>query len=126
MRGRADRKKSEKQGRRAETVAMWWLRAKGYRILGSRVRTPRGEIDIIAKKGSVIAFIEVKNRANIDAALAAVRPQQMRRIISAANYWLATANSCENLTCRFDIMLIKPYVYIKHVMSAFDESARPI
>ncbi|RYA86563.1 YraN family protein, partial [Enterobacter cloacae complex sp. 743-2DZ2F-22B] len=56
------RQLAEKSGREGERRAAFWLRAKGWRILGERVKTPRGEIDLVARRGSVVAFVEVKWR----------------------------------------------------------------
>jgi putative endonuclease len=57
------RQSAERGGRRAESLAAWWLRLKGWRILARRVRTPVGEIDLVARRGRTIAFVEVKARA---------------------------------------------------------------
>ena len=67
-------------GRRGEVVAALWLIAKGYRILGFRLKTPQGEIDLLAKKGDVLAVVEVKLRASIEAALEAVTWRQRQRL----------------------------------------------
>ena len=73
----------------AESRAAGYLIAKGYRILARRFRTPHGEIDIVARRRNLIAFIEVKARASLDEAAFAVTPRQQQRIIDAAQGWLA-------------------------------------
>jgi putative endonuclease len=64
-----NRQRAEARGRRGEAIAAWWLRLHGWRILGERVRNPRGEVDLIARRGRTLAFIEVKARVK-DADLA--------------------------------------------------------
>jgi len=115
---------AERKGRKAETLVIWWLRIQGYRIIGQRLKTPKGEIDIIAQRGNVIAFIEVKARANFTLGIQSISHYQIKRIIAAAQYWRSTRENLQNFTCRFDIVLVKPYLLIKHIKNAFDESAR--
>ena len=71
-------------GLSAEARAAAWLMAKGYRILAKRFRTPHGEIDLVARKRNLVAFVEVKARASLDEAAYAVTPRQQARIIAAA------------------------------------------
>lgn len=75
-------------GLSAETRAAALLMAKGYRILARRFRTPHGEIDLVAKRRNLLAFVEVKARATLDDAAFAVTPRQQARIINAAQAWL--------------------------------------
>jgi len=78
------RQRAERGGRRAERLAAWWLRLKGWHILAIRARTPVGEVDLIARRGKVLAFVEVKARAtDADAALA-LDDYRLRRVIAAA------------------------------------------
>ena len=67
-----DRAQAERRGRRSENLAAWLLMLKGYRILGFRLKTPQAEIDLLAKRGDVLAVVEVKQRATLEAALEAV------------------------------------------------------
>jgi putative endonuclease len=76
-----------------------FLMAKGYRILARRFRTPYGEIDLVARRRNVLAFVEVKARASLDDAAYAVTPRQRRRIIDAAQGWLMTHPEHGNSTC---------------------------
>ncbi len=117
---------AEKKGRNAETLAVWWFRLHGYRIISRRAKTPKGEIDIIAQRGKTLVFIEVKARADYDRGIQSVSRHQIRRIIAAANYWRSTRENQQNLVCRFDIVLVKPYLLIKHIKNAFDETGRPL
>jgi len=85
----AKRQAAEKRGRKGERLAALFLQAKGYRILDRRARKPVGEVDLIAKRGGVIAFVEVKHRTNLDLAAGSVTPGSWQRIARAADYRLA-------------------------------------
>ena len=78
------RAEAEKGGRRAETIAAWWLRLKGWAILARRVRTPVGEVDLIARRGRTLAFVEVKARSSADQAALALDDYRLRRVAAAA------------------------------------------
>jgi putative endonuclease len=80
---------STEKGRKAEGKAALHLRMKGYRILDRNVRIGRGELDIVANRGEILAFIEVKLRPNRDAGLLAVHADKQERLRSAASGWLA-------------------------------------
>ncbi|WP_234684371.1 YraN family protein [Bradyrhizobium monzae] len=106
----------------AESRAAAFLIAKGYRILAKRYRTPHGEIDLVARRRNLIAFVEVKARASLDEAAYAVTQRQQRRIIDAAQGWLATHPEHAEFELRFDAMLIAPRSLPRHVLAAFDAS----
>jgi putative endonuclease len=106
----------------AETRAAAFLIAKGYRILARRFRTPHGEIDIVARRRNLVAFVEVKARASLDDAAYAVTPRQQARIIAAAELWLMAHPEHAGYDLRFDAMLIAPRRLPHHVMAAFDAS----
>lgn len=110
------RRKAERRGKRGEGFAAWLLRLKGYRILARRARTPLGEIDIIARRGRVTAFVEVKTRNTRDDAMAAVTPWQARRIRDACRWWIAGRAVGD---CRFDFILVTPYQIPVHIENAF-------
>ena len=79
-----NRQAAEKRGRGAETLACWYLRLKGWRILARRARVPGGEVDIVARKRRTIAFVEVKARATEEAAALALDEWRLRRVVVAA------------------------------------------
>ena len=109
-------------GLSAESRAAAFLMAKGYRILARRFRTPYGEIDLVARKRNLLAFIEVKARASLDDAAYAVTPRQQARIIDAAQAWLMTHPEHAEFELRFDAMLIAPRSLPRHLLAAFDAS----
>jgi putative endonuclease len=75
---------AEKRGRFAEALAAWWLRLHGWRILARRARVPGGEVDLVARRGRTLAFIEVKARSTDDAAGMALDEYRLRRVVVAA------------------------------------------
>ena len=103
-----DRQRAEKRGRRAESLAAIMLMLKGYRILERRARTPAGEIDLIAKRGKLIAFVEVKARKTVIVALEAVTPRAQSRISRAAELWMARRSDFADHDWRFDIVAVLP------------------
>ena len=107
-------------GLSAESRCAAWLLAKGYRILARRFRSRAGEIDIIARRRGVTAFVEVKARATLDEAAYAITPVQQRRIVAAAEAWLASHPQYANDELRFDAMLIAPGKLPRHLVAAFD------
>ncbi|MDB5654534.1 MAG: YraN family protein [Tardiphaga sp.] len=109
-------------GLSAESRAAALLLAKGYRILARRFRTPYGEIDIIARKRNLIAFVEVKARASLDEAAYAVTPRQQARISDAAQAWLQAHPEHAEFELRFDVLLIAPGHLPRHLLAAFDAS----
>jgi putative endonuclease len=109
-------------GLSAESRAAAYLMAKGYRILAKRYRTPHGEIDIVARRRNLIAFVEVKARASLDEAAFAVTPRQQARIIDAAQAWLVAHPQHAEFELRFDAVLIAPRHLPRHLLAAFDAS----
>ena len=95
---------SFRRGHGAERRAAWWLRLKGYRILAINWRSPAGEIDLIARRGGTLAFIEVKQRVDHDAATLSLQPAQLRRLERAAAFYIAQRPELVALTARFDLM----------------------
>ena len=110
-------------GLSAESRAAAYLMAKGYRILAKRFRTPHGEIDIVAKRRNLLAFVEVKARATLDYAAFAVTPRQQARIINAAQAWLVAHPEHAEFELRFDAILIAPRHLPRHLLAAFDASS---
>ncbi|MEM1038082.1 MAG: YraN family protein [Pseudomonadota bacterium] len=102
------RKEAERKGHRAERLAAWALRLKGYQIVGRRFKTPVGEIDLIARKGDTIAFVEVKARADAQVALDSVSFKSQRRISKAALWWIRRQKDHAKLSWRFDVVAVVP------------------
>ncbi|MBZ0139897.1 MAG: YraN family protein [Pseudorhodoplanes sp.] len=107
-------------GLTAENRAAAVLVAKGYRIISRRWRSAAGEIDIVARRGNVLVFIEVKARAAFDAAAYAVTARQQRRIAAAAAAWLAVNTDDAGCDIRFDVILVAPRRWPRHIEAAFD------
>jgi len=116
---RADRRRAVRRGRFAEAVAAAWLRLKGYRILGRRVKTPVGEIDILARRGSVVAVVEVKARPTAAAAAEAIGARQRHRLERAAAWVLASRPALAQADIRFDAVLVAPFRAPRHVVDAW-------
>ncbi len=114
-----NRRRAEKRGHAAEYWAALYLMLKGYRILALRYRTPLGEIDLIAKRRDVVAFVEVKARRNEQSAVDAVSYQSQRRIRAAADIWLTRRQDAHMLSQRFDIIAILPRRLPAHFINAF-------
>lgn len=100
------RRRAERRGRRAEWIAVWLLRLKGYRILARRLKTPVGEIDILARRGGVLAVVEVKRRPGLEAAIFALDPRQCARIARTLEWWLMRNPACGRLGIRFDLIAV--------------------
>ena len=109
---------AEKRGRRAETIAAWWLRLHGWHILGQRVRNPRGEVDIVARRGRTVAFVEVKARASVEAAENALDDYRFRRIAAAAEAMIPQYCG-ERFDARFDIILLAPGRLPRHLTNVW-------
>lgn len=103
----------------AEFLAAWFLRFKGYRILHMRFKTGSGEIDIIARKRKLIAFVEVKARAHVQSAVDAVSYSSQQRISNAADIWLSKQRDANELSLRFDIIAVTPWKIPVHLKDAF-------
>ena len=114
MTSRAER---EARGRRGESLAAWYLRLKGWRILARRVKTPRGEIDLIARRGAVVAFVEVKWRASAAELDHAIDAYRLRRVLAAAEaigHRYARAGDQQ----RIDVVLLAPGRFPRHMANA--------
>jgi len=100
---------AEARGRRSESLAAWALRLKGYRILSRRLKTPLGEIDMVALPPfGPVCFIEVKARDGHEAAVLSLSPGQRTRIARAANLYLAARPGLATRGMRFDIVAVAP------------------
>ena len=113
------RRRARRAGLRAETLAAWYLRCKGYRIEAQNLRTPVGEIDIVARRGGTVAVVEVKRRPS-DAELgSAVSFAQQRRLVNAAGWLLSARPGLGRLTLRFDVVLVTPRRLPLHLPNAW-------
>lgn len=117
---RPERLEALRTGLSAESRASAFLIAKGYRILARRFRSPVGEVDIVARRGNLLVFVEVKARADLDAAAESVTLRQRRRIAAAAAAWLAAHPEDAMRNVRFDAFLIAPRRLPRHIAGAFD------
>jgi putative endonuclease len=100
-------------------LAAVWLMAKGYRILGFRLRTPQGEIDLLAQRGRVLAVVEVKRRTTLEEALAAVTPVQRERLVRAARGVAAHRRALSRLEVRLDLFALAPKARPRHIVAAW-------
>jgi len=108
-----------RRGLRAETLAAFYLRLKFYSIVAHRFKTKLGEIDLIARRGSLVAIIEVKARPTLMQAHEAVDRTAQRRIEAAADLWLARQPDAKNLNLRFDLITIRPWRWPQHIEAFF-------
>jgi putative endonuclease len=106
-------------GRRGEVLAALWLMAKGYRILGFRLKTPQGEIDLLALRGRVLAVVEVKRRLTIEQALEAVSAEQRARLRRAAESLAARRPGLRNTAVRLDLIALAPRRLPRHSPDAW-------
>jgi putative endonuclease len=109
-------------GLSAEGRAAMLLLGKGYRIAARRWKTPFGEVDIVARRGKALVFVEVKARERADEAAEAVTDRAKRRIIGAAELWLAHHPDDAQRFIRFDVILVTPGKLPRHIANAFDAS----
>jgi putative endonuclease len=119
---RSSRLGAELYGRRGETLAAWYLRLKGYRIIATRVKTPVGEIDLIARRFGTTAFIEVKARQHRSEEAGALEAVNTSRISRAAQYYVARHPALAETPLRFDVIFLAPGTWPRHVKGAFDAS----
>jgi len=116
---RQARVKAYRRGLFAETVAALLLRLRGHRIVAQRYRTPVGEIDLVALKGRRLTFIEVKRRKTADNAAWTLPAKQRRRIVRAAQYWLAGHPDFAGHDIAFDVVLAAPWAWPRYIENAF-------
>lgn len=110
---------ARRSGRRGEIWAAVWLMAKGYRILGFRLKTPQAEIDLLALRGGVLAVVEVKSRANLEAALEAVGFDQRQRLRRAGATLAARRPSLAGAAVRLDLLALAPGRLPRHIPDAW-------
>lgn len=109
---------AERRGRRGETLAAWYLRLKGWRVLASRVKTPRGEVDLIARRGRIVAFVEVKWRRTATELDLAIDHYRLRRVAAAAEA-IAPRYVRAGEDQRIDVLLLAPGRFPRHIVNAW-------
>jgi putative endonuclease len=116
---------AERRGRRGEFLAMLLLVAKGYRILGRRVRTHGGEIDMVARSlRGIVCFVEVKTRNSLREAQQAIRPRQEIRVARAAELFIAQRPWLAPKGVRFDTIIVSDRTWPRHLRDAWRPRAR--
>lgn len=113
-----NRQEAEKRGRGAETLACWYLRLHGWRILARRARVPGGEVDIVARRGRTLAFVEVKARASEQSAAFALDEWRLRRVALAAER-LAPRFMRAGDDIRIDAMFVIPGRWPRHLTNVW-------
>ncbi|MCY6383045.1 YraN family protein [Hoeflea prorocentri] len=113
------KKRAYRRGHIAEWLAALALSLKGYRIVARRFRTKAGEVDLIARKGDLVALIEVKARAGEREAVDAVTATSARRIAAAGDIWLSRQPDAARLSLRCDIVAVLPWRWPRHFPGAF-------
>ena len=114
----SDRRLAEAAGRRGERLAAWWLRLKGWRVVAQRVRTPAGEVDLVAKRDGLVAFVEVKTRASAAELDFAIDERRLARVAAAAELLMPVyATAGEDI--RVDVLLLAPGTRPRHIENAW-------
>ena len=115
----AKRKQAWRWGHIAEAICAVHLVCRGYRILARRLRSPVGEIDLLARRGSTLSIIEVKARQDLMTAAEAISERQRARLVRAAEWLIAGRPELSELTIRFDAMLVRPWRLPQHIVDAW-------
>ncbi len=118
---RERRRAAHGYGLMAESCCALGLRLRGYRVLARRYKVPVGEVDIVARRGRTLVFVEVKARATVGGAAESLTQRQRRRILAAAKMFLARHPHLAGLDARFDVMLVAPWRWPSHVVDAWRE-----
>lgn len=112
------RERAEAQGRRGEARAAAWLRLKGWQIVASRVKTPVGEIDLVARRAGIVAFVEVKWRNKAEDLDTAIDHYRLRRVAAAAGA-VAHEYARDGEDMRIDVILLAPRAFPRHITNAW-------
>lgn len=115
--------RSRRQGHGAEWLAALWLMLKGYQILAFRLKGRGGEIDILARRGPILAVVEVKRRATLAAALQALKPDQHRRLTAAGQAVGRARPALQGLTVRIDMVALAPRRFPRHLRGVVSTGA---
>lgn len=113
------RKQAETRGRRAEDLVAFWLQLKGYKIIERRLKTPFGEIDLMARKGKLLVCIEVKQRPDKETAQASLHPANLGRIERAAFHYQGNRDQFQGFDLRFDAVFVLPRLRMLHIKDAW-------
>lgn len=119
MTARSKKIRAYRRGNRGEWLASLALMAKGYRIVARNYRTKLGEIDLVARRGDLIAIVEVKARPTLAAAMDAIGGRSAHRIEGAADMWLSRQKDFARLSVRFDLVAVSPWRWPVHVENVF-------
>lgn len=112
------RAKANRRGARAEFIAALILTLKGYRVLVRRYKTPVGEIDLIARRGRRVAFVEVKQRPSFEECEAAVTSQTRKRVRRAAAWWISRNSRYHEFDQGFDLIFVARGRIPRHLLNA--------
>ena len=107
-------------GLRAEALAAVWLRLKFFRVLARNYSAAGGEIDLIARRGDLVVFVEVKARPSFEAARIAIDTRKIARISRAARVWIAANPFAADCALRGDAVLVAPRRLPRHAQGAFE------
>jgi putative endonuclease len=116
------RREAQKGGHRAEALAAFLLQLKLYRIRARRFKTPVGEIDLVAERGNMLVFVEVKQRGRGDDEATALEAVSQSRISRAADFWRMRHPDEFGKDCRFDVIFLAPFRWPRHLRDAFSAS----
>ena len=112
-------KRAYAEGLNAEALACAALQNNGWTILGQRLRTEAGEVDAVAERDGLVAFVEVKHRPNLLEAAYALTLRQRRRLLAAAEILMAENPDWGCNGVRFDVLLVDPAGNVRRVIDAF-------
>jgi putative endonuclease len=112
------RAEAERQGRRGEALASLYLRLTGWHILARRVKTARGEVDIVARRGRMVCFVEVKWRRNAAQLAHAIDAHRLRRVAAAAEA-LSGRFARDGEDVRIDVLLLAPWCWPRRIANAW-------
>lgn len=113
------RRRNHQRGVRAEYLALAYLTFKGYRLVAMRYKTRIGEVDLVMRRGQLLAFVEVKARPTHASAAEAIHPKNQARVMQAAQHFLASHPAYAHYQVRFDAVLVAWYRWPRHIAHAF-------
>jgi putative endonuclease len=116
----AERRRAEAAGRLAETATLALYLCLGFRPLARRLRTPVGELDLVALRGDMLVAVEVKQRRSLAEAAETLTPANRRRLVDATRWWLARHPAHVGYTIRFDVVLWAPWSLPRRIVGAFE------